>query len=647
MRRSQYRRQGRRSAALVDEAATQWNVLHPSELVATFLLPLAERLPLPDGQAFPNHTRLRPDEVELLATERDALLIQRTDRVGQPVPYAIWEQFRGRGPVNWSNKWHLTSSTLVHGIAGETGLRGDVEPAFRVAGVVNGARQPASVISDKLSDDRSLLNANTLPTSRSASVAECAVGLRIVLPPEVDLPELGLDEAALEAASVAAGLRGSRDLRTTSWPWVVMQEDEQSRLLLLERAQAALDVAIADVQWLQRSSFAIRRGPRTHTTRERLPLVVPVLLRRHGDIGNSEPSPVDIVMVHAGPPFGDGEEDLSDVELSLLRQIGPRVDNGPFSAFLDLQREAWVALERGGDFRLATILAGTAAESLFDELLLHLRWEEGATPEAAAASWLPSLDSRVRTEFTTRLGGSWDARGTSPIADWSRRVAEVRHRVIHGGYVPSARQAHESFDAVTELITYLVDRLSADTVLNRYPRTAVALAGNEGLARRSRHTRRVRQLQDADEPVWWETFGRWREAWRRVMRDADSPRKPDEASASLLLVISGDGRERFCIHDAPTHLAAEVAPVLSPETTALVGSARRLAAPSLVGDAEHAISILIARSPELSFSLIGPWVEEYHFVPMTEVMVDRSDRRQGTDSNAASSRPANDHTQAL
>lgn len=628
MNRLGQRRRMRREAKLLDDSGIQWNILHPGELVATFLLPITDRLPLPAGQAFPNHMRFTPDDLDLLETEHDALLLQRTDRSAQPVPIALWDRYRRSEVVNWSNKWQLASSTLVHDVAANTALFAALAPAMRVASVVSGPKRSAEDLSELLKEPAPVADLASELGVALSTVAECAVGLRIVAPPAIVLPALGLDDGALKAAATAAELRGSRELRTASWPWVRLRGGDDTRDVLLERVQAALDIAIDDVQSLQRSVHAIRRGPRVQPTRERLPMVVPIVLRRLGDIGTPDLAPVDIVVVHAGPNPLDGEKALSDPELQDMAHIRSRVDNGPFAAFLDLQREAWVALSREGDFRLTSILSGTAAESLFDELLLHLQWEEGMTPESAASAWSPGLDTRVRTEFSRRLGGSWDARGTSPVGEWSRNVADIRHRVIHAGYSPSAREAHAAFDGVTNLITYLADRLASDSVLSRYPRTAVAVAGNEGLSLRERHTRRVKALQDADEPIWWETFARWREAWRRVMRDAVAPRSSDPASASLLFVVHGDGSERFCLHDATTQQAAAVEPEPSPEIETFLQTARELAQPSLDGDADRAMSIKLARSQEVKFSSIGPWVEEYRHVPMTQVMVDRSDYRQ-------------------
>lgn len=54
-------------------------------------------------------------------------------------------------------------------------------------------------------------------------------------------------------------------------------------------------------------------------------------------------------------------------------------------------------------------------------------------------------------------------------------------------------------------------RLTDTANLNRFTRTARAFCGNNGLERRGRLTRRVRELlDDPRELNWFETFERWR-----------------------------------------------------------------------------------------------------------------------------------------
>src|SRR4030095_14628537 len=99
---------------------------------------------------------------------------------------------------------------------------------------------------------------------------------------------------------------------------------------------------------------------------------------------------------------------------------------------------------QNGDMRAATIYAAIAAESLLTEVQLHLMWEEKRTPEEVANSWIESLDTRIRTEFHTRLGGNWDPTASGPIGRWNSSVSALRHRVVHAGYTPSFEEAKDA-----------------------------------------------------------------------------------------------------------------------------------------------------------------------------------------------------------
>src|SRR5699024_10702366 len=130
--------------------------------------------------------------------------------------------------------------------------------------------------------------------------------------------------------------------------------------------------------------------------------------------------------------------------------------------------------------RIAAMLTGIAAETLLDELLLSLMWEERITPEKAAERWGGTITSRVKKEFQNRLGGRWNLKSAGEVKNWGNDIAYLRNRVAHSAYVPSFEEATLALSRLGELIRFLVDRLLQNRSLQRYPRTAWMLAGERG-----------------------------------------------------------------------------------------------------------------------------------------------------------------------
>jgi len=287
-------------------------------------------------------------------------------------------------------------------------------------------------------------------------------------------------------------------------------------------------------------------------------------------------------------------------------------------------------MQRHGDTRLAALLSALAAESLLDELLMHLKWEEAATPERAADSWINGLVTRIKREYPSRLGGNWDFGGEGPIGRWNLHVAELRHRIVHGGYVPTEEEASRAYASINALVEFLVDRLATDQCLRKYPRTALTLAGETGLTRRGRYTQWLRELQkNEDEPPWRETFRRWRDTHSRLRRDVATEERWRSATPShLVAVLHSAGDLRWVVHDYGRHLAAEVA-----FDERLLGDGHRQSLAKFVSEFSASARDYPASLAILDFDLsrLTPtalWREEYHHIPMAEVMVDKSDFRR-------------------
>lgn len=154
---------------------------------------------------------------------------------------------------------------------------------------------------------------------------------------------------------------------------------------------------------------------------------------------------------------------------------------------LNLWRERFIearrALEVTGDMALAVLLANTSAEVMLDALLALLLWEDGSSPEDVLDKFEEGkVLRRLTAEYPKRLKGSWST-SSGPVGRWYSDAYRLRHRVIHGGYEPTPRQAQEAIDAVHGLQRFVMDRLADRRTA--YPRSALMTLAEEGLRRRN------------------------------------------------------------------------------------------------------------------------------------------------------------------
>lgn len=612
----------------------QWCVMHPDEILVTFQLPLSDPLPLKDGAVLPTYQALETTTIQVLDPWLDQLWLQDLDGSGAESCLLMrGPEGDASSPVNWSNKFTLASSIQIHQTFSDAALRVGLEPAIQLATVISGPSLSANakaraldVLASTASDSADVRAAGV----GAVTVAECVLGLRII----GDVPDLEGPLVQGVPGDPPFGPLESDRIYTTNldmWQWRVLGTDALSNAELIERRMRnALTVAIETVASVQRATQALRRTPMTVLTQERLPFVVPVVLRKAQDIGSDQVASVTLLATRPDVPSLHPQP-FTDEEMRLLHKARARVDGGAFSTHLDMHREAHVALDCHGDHRLAALLSGIAAESLFDELILHLLWEDGFTPECAARDWSEGLDSRIRAELPRRLGGSWDVTRRGPIGVWSQDVAALRHRVVHAAYIPSAYEAQASFRGLNGLVTYLCDRLAHSAILKSYPRTALALAGEGGLRGRGAYTRRIRGLEaDPTEVPWNETFHRWREAWRRTRQDLSTGgRVPDQQNAWLLAIRHPDRRVSWVLHDRKQHLAIEVELADAEPYPGFLERTHELADRAHLEEGyQSSLSVAFTYAGRSTPKPQTTWVEEYHHVPMTEVMVDRSDHRQ-------------------
>jgi len=522
----------------------QWLVIQPREIVATFFLPLPEPLAFPQGRVSQTLLPIGVRQLELLVSSGLSFGLRRLDEEapssGDPHTSES-ESFRVRYPVdlgamrNVSNKVLLSSSALPYKV-----IAGPWSHAYQASMFVQ------LVASEGLVDrsiQLSLLKyAPQIPEELADIATEQGLGEVTVIEMAVHLRLLGKLPSLPDL--VPKPMEGPTDGYTPDvWPYVVSEDEDLPLEVLSERLQCALDVAIDDIRSIQKAYHAITRHPINLLTRERLPSHVPFTLRRMQDIGFAGRSTRGLLEANRNLWAFLRPPSLTDTQLATMSSARLRVDKGAFSAYLDLHRESDVSFRRQGDYRLAALLAGVASESLLDDLLMHLMWEEAMTPEEAADQWTEGLDGRVKRLYASRIGGRWDLSGSSPIAEWSKKVAELRNRVVHGAYVPTFSESGNALSAVHNLVSYLCDRLSSDRVIRLYPRTCFVLVGPPGLERRGVESRHIQDLlARPGEPPWDETFARWKAALQRIRRDRlAAPRLPSEDGAYLLAVVTPDG----------------------------------------------------------------------------------------------------------
>ena len=178
---------------------------------------------------------------------------------------------------------------------------------------------------------------------------------------------------------------------------------------------------------------------------------------------------------------------IDEASLDTILNSGDNINSGPFAAFFDNWREAQLAA-RNRSSSIACILAATSSELLIRETLSMLMWEEGMTPLAAAhqicksSPTSRSVTALISSEFSGRLGGSWDRNGDSIVARHSRLVFQLRNSIVHGGYRPSNDEGQTAIETCREFFGFIENRLIAR--MAHYPLVTRMFVGYNELVRR-------------------------------------------------------------------------------------------------------------------------------------------------------------------
>lgn len=617
--------------AMTSKNPGPWIVAHPEEVVVTFFIQMPDPIDLPDGMILPAFEQLSPATLNLLPPNLDNMFAYQQDALEfKPLRSIVGED----ATTDFSQIVLPTCSIQIHQAQSDALLRYQLEPSLRLAHLSASGHFTAEEKKQAMTGlwrgapaDENFISETDAP---SFTIAECSISLRLIgtLPDFIKPP---IENSAHVMQFLRYNAERSDADAASLHNWVF--EDQIDPDLVNSRISEALSICIDHLRKIQKAVHILRRQPINLVTPESMPAAVPLIVRRLGTTGNNANlATVRYIAVRASTETLAAHNPLMNDELEKFGVARQQVSEAPFTIHLDLHREAHVALQRNGNTRLGALMSGISAETLLDELILYLMWEDKFTPEHAATEWREGLTNRVTSELQVRLGGPWDLNRSTPPGFWAQDVVALRNRVAHTGYEPTREEAWRALEAVNALVTFLCDRIANPNVRNKYPRTALTLVGHAGLKKRNALTKRLRNLQENSMEVDWQsTFSMWHATWLRCRQDRNGvERSPDPSRSSLLLVVNNDGRKLWVLHDYFVAMAIEV---IVDETQ--ISPEARLSMHLMINQYRESgmrerISFLVEELQYSSFVPGSEWVEQYHLVPLTDVMMD------GSDSNVTS-----------
>lgn len=186
--------------------------------------------------------------------------------------------------------------------------------------------------------------------------------------------------------------------------------------------------------------------------------------------------------------------------------------------FVDARRALWVE----GRYDSAVTLAITASEVLLDGVLSLLLWESKADPTELGGFFAEGkLVRRVKVKYPELLGGSWSLDSEGPVSRWFHDAFKLRHRVVHGGYMPSRLEAEAALDSVHALSFHCWSRIAEKCGV--FPRTALIVLSESGLKERGKWSGSMEEFKQktaASEDSWLESSARWRSELAEAILDA-------------------------------------------------------------------------------------------------------------------------------
>ncbi|MEU0524590.1 hypothetical protein [Streptomyces niveus] len=224
-------------------------------------------------------------------------------------------------------------------------------------------------------------------------------------------------------------------------------------------------------------------------------------------------------ILYITPPPAPPSDTFDRKEFSKLEVHLARLWNGsPIELVMDRALDAYDYLHRSGDYTNAVIHAALSSEILLDSTLGLLLWEEQlAAPDFSAAAGIfddsrGGLATRVKRDYCSRLGGTWDPGVRGPVKQWKDDLARLRGRAVHRGYRPSRDETVAALGASDGLLEFIKFRLAQNA--RNYPRTALMILGEPGLRRLGgwKSVRNGFETTGDDVLSWFADYSRWRAA---------------------------------------------------------------------------------------------------------------------------------------
>lgn len=238
---------------------------------------------------------------------------------------------------------------------------------------------------------------------------------------------------------------------------------------------------------------------------------------------------IRILNSKGGPRLGVGTN-LSPIELQRFHVLLDRMEvRDPVSSFLGHIREAEFQLSEGRSDE-SIVQSAIAAEVLFGLLLGFMLWESQVDKDDAAQILGRPLVPKLRSEFSGRLGGSWNLdKGT--LGSWTRDVAQVRNMHVHGGYRVTGDEAFVAMESVRALRKFVSDRLFEKR--NNFPKTALIILGDPGLSSRMHSPKsmyRWLEKHGGDVISWISDYVKWRDEVNAIVRQRGGSKPADSVS---------------------------------------------------------------------------------------------------------------------
>ncbi|MGQ3384663.1 hypothetical protein [Glutamicibacter sp. TV12E] len=186
---------------------------------------------------------------------------------------------------------------------------------------------------------------------------------------------------------------------------------------------------------------------------------------------------------------------------------------------------AYTALHLQGDLTASCLESATASEMFLDTVLTMLLWESKVIRSdfSNESNILPdpkdvhlfgptsSLTKRIKSNYNPLLGGEPWSIDDGVIGEWYKNCYLLRHRAIHGGYLPKFQECLDSLDSSRILVSFVLDALTKNK--KKYPRSNWLLLGLTGLEKRNAYTNSYKKILSnikENEPNWRLSYSSFR-----------------------------------------------------------------------------------------------------------------------------------------